>query len=99
MRVSQHGKQRIVERDNGVSCIAEAKKVAKLAYSAGKTINSFQMIPSFYTYLQHKRNQTRDCSLRVYRGNIYIWRGSKRTLVTAYPIPDRFRKEIEEVEG
>ena len=98
MRVSQHGKQRIVERDNGVSCIAEAKKMARLAYSAGKTVNNFQTTPNFYNYLRRKRNQTRECSLRVYRGNIYIWRGSQRTLVTAYPIPDRFKKELEEVQ-
>ena len=99
MRVSTHGKYRIIERDSGVSCAAEAKRVAKLAYSSGKTIGEFQKTPKFFNYLQNKRDQTRNCSIRVYRGNIYIWKGDRRTLVTAHPIPARFKKELEEVEG
>lgn len=98
MRVTRHSKQRIVERDDGVQSFAEAKRVAKQAFISGKTINHFQTCPKFYDYLQNKRSQTHDCSVRVYRGNIYIWRGRKHTLVTAHPIPDRFKEEVEAIE-
>lgn len=95
MRITKHSKQRIIERDNGVSSVAEAKKVAKLAFRSGKTVGDFQKYPKFYNYLRGKAAQTHDCSVRVYRGNIYIWRGRKHTLVTAHPIPDRFHEELE----
>lgn len=97
MRITQHSKQRIIERDNGVSCVADAKKVAKLAYSSGKTIGEYQKYPDFFNYLQKKRTQTNQCSIRIYRGNIYIWRGRNHTLVTAHPIPDRFQKYMEDI--
>lgn len=95
MRMTQHSKARIVERDNGVNSVAEAKRVAKQAFTAGKTLNHFQRCPTFYYYLQRKRNQTHDCSVRVYRDNIYIWKGKKKSLITMFPIPDRFHKELE----
>lgn len=95
MIITKHSKQRIVERDNGVNSIAEAKKVAKQAFTAGKTITYYNKCPKFQEYLRRKKSQASDCSVRVYRGNIYIWRGRKRTLVTAHPIPDRFHKELE----
>lgn len=95
MRITKHSKQRIIERDDGVNYISEAKKVAKLAFTAGKTIADYQKHVAFYEYLKRKKEQTHDCSLRVYRGNIYIWKGRKKSLVTAYPIPNRFKKELE----
>ncbi len=99
MRITRHSKQRIVERDNDVESFSEAKRVAKQAFTSGKTVGYFQICPKFYKYLRHKANQTNDCSLRVYRGNIYIWRGRKHTLVTAHPIPDRFKEEINTMKG
>lgn len=98
MTITKHSKQRIVERDYGVNSFMEAKRVAKQAFHSGKTINHYQTCPSFFPYLQRKKNQTRNCCIRVYRNNIYIWRGSKHTLVTAHPIPDRFKKELEALE-
>lgn len=98
MRITKHSKQRIIERDNGVSSVAEAKKVAKLAFRSGKRVGDFQKCPKFFNYLQNKAAQTYECSVRVYRGNIYIWRGRKHTLVTAHPIPDRFHEELKELE-
>lgn len=95
MRITKHSKQRIIERDTGVNFVTEAKKVAKLAFRSGKTVGDFQKYPKFFNYLQAKTTQTRDCSVRVYRGNIYIWRGRRRSLVTAHPIPDRFHEELE----
>lgn len=92
-RITRHSKERIVERTEGISSFAEAKRLAKQAKRSGSTINEFQDCPHFFSYLQTKRNQTNTCSVRVYRGNIYIWRG-KDTLITAHPIPTRFHEEL-----
>ena len=97
--ITRHSKQRIIERTDGIDTFAEAKRLAKQAKTSGKTLNNFQRYPKFFSYLQGKKNQTNDCLIRIYRGNIYIWKGKHRTLVTAHPIPDRFIKEIEEVDN
>lgn len=99
MVITKHSKERIVERNEDVTSFAEAKRLAKLARTAGKTVNHFQPYPKFFSYLQNKRNQTNDCSIRVYRGNIYIWRGKNKTLVTAHPIPNRYIEEMREIDG
>lgn len=92
-KITRHSKQRIVERTEGVNSFDEAKRVAKQAKRCGLTINQFQIYPKFFAYLQAKKAQTNTCSIRIYRGNIYIWRG-KNILVTVHPIPDRFIKEM-----
>lgn len=97
-KITRHSKQRIVQRTEGCETFAEAKKLAKQVKRSGSTINEFQRYPHFFSYLQNKRNQTNTCSIRIYRGNIYIWRG-KDTLVTAHPIPDRYIKEMEEIDN
>lgn len=94
--VTNHSIKRIIERDDNVNFVAEAKKVAKNAFTAGKTIKDFVDCPKFAEYLKKKKNQARDCSVRVYRDNIYIWRGKRKNLVTAHPIPDRFKDELKE---
>lgn len=95
-KITKHSKQRIMERTEGVQSFAEAKRLAKQAKRSGQTLNDFQRYPRFFSYLQAKKNQTNTCSIRIYRGNIYIWRG-KDTLVTAHPIPDRYLEEMEAV--
>lgn len=97
--ITRHSKERIVERTDGVSNFTEAKRLAKQARISGKTINNFQKYPKFFSYLQNKKNQTNDCSVRVYRGCIYIWRGKHKSLVTAHPIPDRYITEMRELDG
>lgn len=95
-RISKHSKERIIERTDGVETKAEAKRMAKTAWTAGKSINSYQVYPEFFAYLQKKKSQSNTCSVRVYKGNIYIWRGARRTLLTAHPIPNRYLKEMNE---
>lgn len=92
-KITKHSKQRIVERTDGINTFSEAKKLAKQAKKSGKTINDFQRYDNFFSYLQNKKSQTNSCSIRVYRGNIYIWRG-KNILVTVHPIPDRYQIEL-----
>ena len=95
--ITRHSKERIIERTAGVNTFAEAKRLAKQAKVSGKTINHYQPYPRFFSYLQNKKNQTNDCSVRVYRGCIYIWRGKNKTLVTAHSIPDRYIEEMEAI--
>ncbi len=97
-RITKHSKERIVQRTDANS-FAEAKKLAKQAKLSGKTINHFQRYPRFFSYLQNKRAQTNDCSIRIYQGNIFIWRGRTKSLVTAHPIPDRYLTEMEVIDN
>lgn len=96
MRISYHAKTRIVERNENTNNHNEAKKLAKIAFNSGNTINSYQKYPEFFAYLSQRRYESATCRVRVYRGNIFIWKGNKKTLVTAHPIPERFIKEMEE---
>ncbi|MDE7345426.1 MAG: hypothetical protein K2N48_01650 [Muribaculaceae bacterium] len=88
-----------MERTDGVENLAEAKRIAKQAYVSGKTLNHYQKYPKFFNYLGNKRDQTNTCSIRIYKGNIFIWRGKgkHKSLITAHPIPDRYIKEMEEL--
>lgn len=95
--ITRHSKERIMERTEGIDSIPEAKKVAKQAKQSGKTINYFQKYPKFFSYLQNKKGQSNECSIRIYRGCIYIWKGKRKALITAHPIPDRYLQEIEEI--
>ena len=96
MNLSRHGKERSVERVEYVNCFAEAKRNAKIAYRAGKTISYYNSKPQFSAYLQARKRTSNNSTVRVYKGNIYIWRGKHKTLTTVLPIPGRF---IEELEG
>ena len=98
-RISKHSKLRIIERDNDATSISEAKKIAKIAFNSGHPIGEYQKYPKFFAYLQKKNNQTYDCVVKIYRGNLYIWKSRKHKLVTVHPIPDRFIKEMEKNEA
>lgn len=92
--VSTHSKERIIERVSGIDTVAEAKKTAKQAWASGKTIKAYENFPKFFSYLRNKKNQTNSCSIRIYKDNIYIWKGKNHTLVTAHPIPDKYMEEL-----
>ena len=94
--ISQHSKKRIIQRTEGINYIYEAKRLAKQAWTAGKTISQYCGCPGFAAYLQTKKDQSRTCNIRIYRDNVYIWKGKSHTLVTVIPIPKRYLKEIEE---
>ena len=96
MNLSKHSKERSVERVERVNCFAETKRNAKIAYRAGKTISYYDSKPQFSAYLQSRKRTSNNSTVRVYKGNIYIWRGKHKTLTTVLPIPERF---IEELEG
>ena len=97
--ISDHAKQRSKERVDGVETNYDARRFAKQARQYGKTIASYQIYPRFFSYLQNKNNQTRTTKIRIYKNNIYIWRGTTQTLVTVHPIPDRYIKEMEVIDN
>lgn len=94
MNLSRHSKERSVERVGNVNCFAEAKRNAKIAYRAGKTISYYDSKPQFSAYLQSRKRTSNSSTIRVYKGNIYIWRGKHKTLTTVLPIPERFIEEL-----
>lgn len=93
-QITMHSKQRIVERADNVNNFTEAKKMAKQAWISGKTINYFQKYPEFFNYLVKRRDQTRSCSIRVYKDNIYVWRGRRHILLTVLQIPEKYKEEM-----
>ncbi len=99
MRTSFHARGRIVERDEEVNSRVEAKKVAKMAFRCGAVIGDFQKYPKFYDYLSRRRSESNTCRVRIFRGNIYIWKGKTKTLITCHPIPDRFVAEMQKING
>ena len=94
-RITQHSKERIIQRIDTVGSTQEAKRIAKIAWKSGKPRSEFQKYPKFFSYLANKHGQSNTCSIRVYKNNIYIWRGKNKSLVTSHPIPDRYLKEME----
>lgn len=98
MRTSYHARARIVQRDESANSHCDAKRLAKIAFKSGDTIDRYQKYPLFFAYLSKRRNESQTCRVRIYRGNIYIWKGSNKTLITAHPIPNRFLKEMEDKE-
>lgn len=72
--------------------------MAKQAWTSGKTISYFCSYPDFCNYLRSKQGLSKTSSIRVYRGNVFIWRGKSKTLVTAFPIPEKYIGRLEELE-
>lgn len=96
-RLTHHSKERIVERNETVSSIADAKRIAKIAWRSGKQRGEFLKYPKFFSYLANKQSRSNTCSIRVYKNNIYIWKGKNRSLVTSHPIPERYIEEMDEI--
>lgn len=97
-RITYHSKERLVQRNNTITNHQEAKRIAKIAWRSGKERGYFNKYPKFFAYLTYKRNQAHTCSIRVYQGSIFIWRGNNKSLVTSYPIPDRYVEEMAEID-
>lgn len=95
--VSHHSRQRLVERVDGINSVKDAKRMAKQAWISGKTVNNFCSYPTFCNYLERKRGPSQNSSIRVYRGNVFIWRGKSKTLVTAFPVPPKYTEIVKEL--
>lgn len=97
--ISIHAKERSKERVEGVETNYDARRFAKQAWTHGASIGKFQKYPRFFSYLQNKKSQTRTTHIRIFKNNIYIWRGTTKTLVTVHPIPDRYQEEMEVIDN
>jgi len=97
--ISDHAKKRSKERVEGVETNYDARRFAKQAWNNGNHINKYARYPRFFSYLQNKKNQTRTTHVRIFKDNIYIWRGKLQTLVTVHPIPDRYKIEMRAVDN
>lgn len=97
-RITHHSKKRIIQRNETVNTVQDAKRIAKIAWRSGKERGYFTKYPKFFSYLANKQSQSNTCSIRIYQGHIYIWRGKNRSLVTSHPIPDRYIEEMAEID-
>lgn len=97
-RITHHSKKRIIQRNETVETVQDAKRIAKIAWRSGKERGYFSKYPKFAAYLANKKSQSKTCSIRIYKGNIYIWRGNNKSLVTSHPIPDRYLEEMAEID-
>lgn len=98
-RITHHSKERIIQRNETVDTVQDAKRIAKIAWRSGKERGYFTKYPKFFSYLANKQSQSNTCSIRIYQGHIYIWRGKNRSLVTSHPIPERYLEEMAEIDG
>lgn len=98
LSITQHGKERMIERIEEVSSVAEAKRMAKQAKHSGKPIGCFQQYPEFFSYLQDKKCQSNSCSIKIYKNYIYIWKGKHKTLITVHGIPEQYLQEMIEID-
>lgn len=93
MTITTHAIQRIQERDDSVNGSYVAKRQAKIAYQSGMVIGKFSNSGPFFDYLSNrKRRNGANSSIRIYNGNIYIWRGNAKKLVTVLPVPDKYQE-------
>ena len=98
MIITQHAKQRIVQRDDSVNTIAVAKRNAKIAYNSGYKIHELAgYCPHITAWMRRKKGQNgNDAKVRLYQNNLYIWRGKKKRLVTVLPLCENFQRELNE---
>lgn len=83
-KVTHHARTRFKERLNvpfSSECNKQFKKALKFGWNPDHYVGAFKQ------YLEsHKRGK--NSGIKVYSGNIYIYRGS--TLITVYPIPEKY---------
>ena len=89
-----HGIERIKERTD-VSKKGQALKLIKHASKFGASPHSFRKCKRFHHYLLVRAGY--DKRVKVYMGFVFIFNGGSDRLITMYPIPHRFKEEIENV--
>lgn len=82
-KITKHGKIRIEER---LGKEFNNKNLLKAVFKYGYPKEFFS--PEFYRYLNNKSKK--GSHIKVYNGFVFIISKSKNTLITTYPIPERF---------
>ena len=81
-KITKHGKKRLKQRNKN-QC---RNGIANIAKKCGKTKRYFE--GEFYEYLLTK--SSRDCTVKVYKNDIYIYARTSKKLITTYPVPKKF---------
>ena len=84
MKISHHAKQRASERLD-VNRKFERDKLFKRALRYGHPISEFA--GDFENYLSGKK-RARNTGVKVYDGNVYIYRN--QTVITVFPVPEKY---------
>ena len=102
MKITKHGMERLLERDEELSNRHLAKRKATIAFHSGLTISKLEKdYPKIAEYMEVKRGRAnrRNSSIRLYQGNLYIFRGRNKKLVTMYKIPEFLEEEMNRLYG
>ena len=81
-KITKHGIKRLKQRNKN-QC---RNGIANIAKKCGKTKRYFD--GEFYEYLLTK--SSRDCIVKVYKNDIYIYARTFKKLITTYPVPKKF---------
>lgn len=81
-KITKHGIKRLKQRNKN-QC---RNGIANIAKKCGKTKRYFD--GEFYEYLLTK--SSRDCIVKVYKNDIYIYARTSKKLITTYPVPKKF---------
>ena len=100
MTITQHGKMRLVERNDKVDNYEAAKRNAKIAFNSGYCIHQLaEHCPRTADWMRCKKEKNgRTARVRLYQNNLYLWRGTHKNFITAIPLPKILRKEVESYE-
>lgn len=81
-KITKHGIKRLKQRNKN-QC---RNGIANIAKKCGKTKRYFD--GEFYEYLLIK--SSRDCIVKAYKNDIYIYARTSKKLITTYPVPKKF---------
>lgn len=81
-KITKHGIKRLKQRNKN-QC---RNGIANIAKKCGKTKRYFD--GEFYEYLLTK--SSRDCIVKAYKNDIYIYARTSKKLITTYPVPKKF---------
>lgn len=100
MTITQHSKQRLIERNDKVDNYENAKRNAKVAFNSGYCIHNLaESCPRTADWMRYKKEKNgRTARVRLYQNNLYLWRGQHKRLITVIPLPKVLREEVEKYE-
>ena len=101
MRITKHGMERLLERDEELTTRRLAKRKANIAFHSGLTIGKLQKdYPKIAEYMASKKTgNNRVVSVRLYEDRLYIFRGRNKRLITTYKMPQFLREELDKLYG
>lgn len=101
MRITKHGMERLLERDDELTNRRLAKRKATIAFHSGLTIGKLEKdYPKIANYMASKKTgNARVVSVRLYEDRLYIFKGRNKRLITTYKIPQFLEEEMNKLYG